>query len=361
MSQSPSAEEFLSKAQEFIKTIEAFETAHANYHSMLSDEEEIQDSQDYYESECARIANFQDTLHQFTSRVGAENYEDEVRPEDSISHVGSRTCTRSRASHTSSRKSGGCSVAHSPRLATATKRAALQADAATLHKQQAIQQEELRLRQEVIKQQQLQEEAKLRLDQRKCELDLERKIARAQAEEQTYANAELETASIKQPSGISAQVLPLLLDQQPFSPMKPRPPIAPLDTKPLGNKYYEDVLLAGHLEDGVKDSPSSHGSSTGERFLQELLEIQREQQRHNKSLLYLQESRDLRLQELLAQQNKLSLSLTLPSSEVQVFDGDPANYYNFVWSFTNLIKRRPLTARCAHTILYNTLMVMSMI
>ena len=227
MSQSPSAEEFLSKAQEFNKNIEAFETAHANYHSMLSDEEEIQDSQDYYESECARIANFQDTLHQFTSRVGAENYEGEVRPGDSISHVGSRTHTRSRPSHTSSRKSGGGSVAHSPRLAAAAKRAALQADAATLHKQQAIQQEELRLRQEVIKQQQLQEEAKLNLDQRKCELDLERKIARAQAEEQTYANAELETASIKQPSGISALVLPLLLDQQPFSPMKPRPPIAP--------------------------------------------------------------------------------------------------------------------------------------
>ena len=122
--------------------------------------------------------------------------------------------------------------------------------------------------------------------------------------------------------------------------MKPRPPMAPQDTKPLGNKYYEDVRLAGHLEVGVKDSPSSHGSSTGERFLQELLEIQREQQRHNKSLLYLQESRDLQLQKLLAQQNKLSLSLTLPSSEVQVFDGDPTNYYNFVRSFTNLIEAK---------------------
>ena len=152
----------------------------------------------------------------------------------------------------SSRKSGGSSLAHvhSPRLATAAKRAALQADAATLHKQQAIQQEELRLQQEVIKQQQLQEEAELHLDQRKRQLDLERKIVRAQAEEQTYANAELETDSIKQPSGIPAQVLPLPLDQQPFSPMKPRPPMAPQETKPLENKYYEDVRLAR------KESPS---------------------------------------------------------------------------------------------------------
>ena len=63
MSQSPSAEELLSKTQEFNKRIEAFKTAHANYHSMLSDEDEIQDSQGYYEYECAKIANFQETLH----------------------------------------------------------------------------------------------------------------------------------------------------------------------------------------------------------------------------------------------------------------------------------------------------------
>ena len=83
-----------------------------------------------------------------------------------------------------------------------------------------------------------------------------------------------------------------------------------------------------------------HGLSTGGRFPQELIDIQREQQRHNKRLLYLYESRDHQLQESLAQQNKLSLSLTLPSSEVQVFDGDPVNYYNFVQSFTNLIEAK---------------------
>ena len=96
----------------------------------------------------------------------------------------------------------------------------------------------------------------INLDQRKRQLNLERKIARVQAEEQTYANAELETASIKQPSGIPAQVLPLPLDQQPFSPMKPCPSMAPQETKPLENKYYEDVRFASHLEDRIKESPS---------------------------------------------------------------------------------------------------------
>ena len=357
MSQSPSMEELLSKAQEFNKTMEAFKTAHANYHAMLSDEDEIEDSQDYYETECARIANFQERLNQFITRASAENYDEgEVRPEDLISNVGLRTHPRSCVSHASSRKSGGSSLAclHSQRLATAAKRAALQADVATLHKQQVIQQEELHLRQEVIKQQQLQE-AKLHLYQRKRQLDQERKVTRAQAEEQTYANAELETASIKQPSGIPAQVLPLPLDQQPFSPMKPRLPMAPQETKPLENKYYEDVRLASHLEDGVKASPSSHDSSIGERFLQELIDIQREQQRHNKRLLYLQESRDHQFQELLAQQNKLSLSLTLPSSEVQAFDGDPVNNYNFVQSFTNLIEAKTADSKmCLHYLVQYT-------
>ena len=140
MSQSPLLEELLSKAQEFNKTMEVFKTAHANYHAMLSDEDEIEDSQDYYESECARIANFQETLNQVITRASAENYsEGEVRPKGSISNASSRTHTRLRASHTSSRKSGGSSLArvHSPRLAAAVKRAALQADAATLHKPQS--------------------------------------------------------------------------------------------------------------------------------------------------------------------------------------------------------------------------------
>ena len=232
MSQSPLVEDLLSKTQEFNKTMEAFKNAHANHHSMLRDEDEIQDSQDYYESECARIANFQDTLNKFITRASAENYKSEVQPEDSISNVDSRMRTQSRAS---SRKSGGSSLAHvhSPRLAAAAKRAALQADAAALHKQQAIQQE-LRLRQEVIKQQQL-----------KC-----------------HADAELETASIKQPSGTPAQVLPLPFDQHTFSPMKPCPPMAPQETKPLENKCYEDVSLPSHLEDSIKESLSSHDSST---------------------------------------------------------------------------------------------------
>ena len=67
-------------------------------------------------------------------------------------------------------KSTGCSLAcyvQGPRLVAAAKRAALSAEAASLRKQQALQEKELRLKQQETKQQQLHEEARLRLDQRK--------------------------------------------------------------------------------------------------------------------------------------------------------------------------------------------------
>ena len=67
-------------------------------------------------------------------------------------------------------KSTGCSLAcyvQGPRLVAAAKRAALSAEAASLRKQQALQEKELRLKQQETKRQQLHEEARLRLDQRK--------------------------------------------------------------------------------------------------------------------------------------------------------------------------------------------------
>ena len=56
----------------------------------------------------------------------------------------------------------------------------MSAEAASLHKQQDLQEEELRTKQEETKRQQLHEEARLRLDQRKRELDLETEIAKVE-------------------------------------------------------------------------------------------------------------------------------------------------------------------------------------
>ena len=78
-----------------------------------------------------------------------------------------------------------------PRAIANAKKVALTAEAAALHKQQALQEEELRLRRQELEHQQQQEEAKLRLNQRKQHLQLETEIAKMEAEERAYAMAEL--------------------------------------------------------------------------------------------------------------------------------------------------------------------------
>ena len=71
-----------------------------------------------------------------------------------------------------------------------------------------------------------------------------------------------------------------------------------------------------------------------------MIDIQRQQQRHNEQLMYMQEQRDQQLQKLLAQYQQLPLTLTLPHVEVQTFDGDPGNYCNFIHSFKNLLEAK---------------------
>ena len=87
-------------------------------------------------------------------------------------------------------------------------------------------------------------------------------------------------------------------------------------------------------------SPSPSHSAVGEKFIQDMIDIQRQQQRHNEQLMHMQRYRDQQLQQLLGQHQHLSLMLTLPHNEVQTFDGDPVNYCNFIRSYENLIEAK---------------------
>ena len=99
--------------------------------------------------------------------------------------------------------------------------------------------------------------------------------------------------------------------------------------------------FSDHRE-GVKQerSLSPTTSDIGEKFVRDMIDIQRQQQCHNEQLMYMQQYRDQQLQQLLGQHQQLSLTLTLPHAEVQTFDGDPVNYCNFVRSFENLIEAK---------------------
>ena len=90
-----------------------------------------------------------------------------------------------------------------------------------------------------------------------------------------------------------------------------------------GTPWTPVILPKPELSDGRFDregakqerSPSPSNSDIGEKFVRDMIDIQRQQQ-------------------------QLSLTLTLPHAEVQTFDGDPVNYCNFIRSFENLIEAK---------------------
>ena len=89
------------------KLLFPFGSAHASYHDLQCDEDDIQVSLDYYNGECKRIKGSQLTLDQCIAKAWSEYYENvdnAVQPEDSVSNVSSRCSFRSRVSHASSRK-----------------------------------------------------------------------------------------------------------------------------------------------------------------------------------------------------------------------------------------------------------------
>ena len=96
-----------SKAHEFQRIVESFRTAHAAYHALLSNEDDIEDSQDYYERECKRIDAFQVMLDEWLAnavRASHGSADNDIRPEDSVSNVGSRSRARPRSSLAATRK-----------------------------------------------------------------------------------------------------------------------------------------------------------------------------------------------------------------------------------------------------------------
>ena len=154
-----------------------FTTAHATYHNCLEDECDIDESNEYYNAvEQSKVQIVADVARWIPSPklpgqdFPRENLEipDDVTPVDSISNVGSRAGSR-----LSCRSKGStASSVSSARAKAAAKRAALEAEAANLKSFQAIQKEELCLQ------------------QRKQALQLNTEIAKAQAEELAYTEAE---------------------------------------------------------------------------------------------------------------------------------------------------------------------------
>ena len=372
-----------------------FRSAHDKYHSMLDNEPDEQESKEYYASVERRIHDLKQRIEEWSQkaesiqRASADWFD--IRPEDSASNVGSRN-RRSKgfksSSVTSSRISGSSSVI-SARATAAARKAALTAEAATLHKHQALQQAELRLKQEELRQQQQQqEEAKLHLLQRKQELDLETEIAKAEAEEHAYAMAESSERHHQLSSGAQRVYNPLpsrpqrehLTDPVFTADRNQSREVMPTNTRAPSRETQQALRtlhaapevtlqrvevhakgaqalmdpeqenrvplvarqsLANHstLNPSADEycSPERHSSQENNR--RELSEASDGHPSLSEDVL--QHVMDLKRQ----QQQQLTLALTLPQAEVPTFGGDPIEYCDFVRSFENLIEAKTTSSR----------------
>ena len=142
---------------EFEEALRKFFLAHKNFHSKLSDEDDLEESKACYEAELRRTSDFEDKIRTWIN----DNYiegscqtlsdkndpSNEIKPSDSVSNVGksyvSKTSHKSKGirSEISSLSSRGSSKgsAVSAKAAAAAKKAVLEEEAIRLHKRQDLQ------------------------------------------------------------------------------------------------------------------------------------------------------------------------------------------------------------------------------
>ncbi|KAK3744012.1 hypothetical protein QZH41_004822 [Actinostola sp. cb2023] len=273
---------------------------------------------------------------------------------DSVSNISSRhgSKTSSRRSRSSSVRSSAVSDA---RAMAAAKKAILGAEAATLQRLHQIEEEELRLR------------------QRKKELKLQTEMAKADAEELAYAQAEQrETAGntrsafleegyklrctvpppmVEDTQGSPAAVVPDAAPRRPLDPpkdestaIKPQPhmygPRPPMVDNPLilCPQVSETPLTSQHTKStnahkwkyDTSQQPSQNPSASNTRYASTLpLALQHPPYQTNDYM-----------QQMMLQQQEAIMSLTLPQPDLPVFSGDPVEYCDFIRAFENLIERK---------------------
>ena len=325
------------RIEEFKQLLQDFKEAHTAYHSQLRDENEIHESNDYYDAAVLLGTDLARDVGNWISSTAIEiESREELHPEDSISSAGS--CVSSKSSRRSrkgssigSRASSRASSISAAKTKAAAKRVVLQAEAANLESFHALQKEGLSIR------------------QRRKALELQTEIGKAQAEELIYAEAEADhvatprslepaanrpTYSESAVNGCSPEFRPPqnepTLDETDNGPKNFTE--APKVSKPLNPKA--DSWPCDDLKPAVKpsslrtlkDEPAKDDFGPPDTFLERLLATQSQQ--------------NFVMRQLLQRQQESTLALTLPQPEVPTFSGDPIEYWGFVRAFQNVIESK---------------------
>ena len=96
------------KVQEFKDVAVKFYLAHTDYHATITDEYDLQDSEEYFHNETQRIEAFKQTLADWIHSLSNPNpspLKCEINSNDAISNVGSKTRSRRSAKSSVASKS----------------------------------------------------------------------------------------------------------------------------------------------------------------------------------------------------------------------------------------------------------------
>ncbi len=316
------------KRIELDEAIDKFKTAHQAYHDVLDDQNEIDDSHEYYDT-VILLANdtkriIDDGIQGFNLPPQATDLP-EINPDDSISCAGSQVLPKvtglsqkSKAGSRASSRSSMRSSVSNARIAVAAKRASLTAQASMLRKQQALQQEELRLQ------------------QRKQELALETEMAKAEAEERVLAQAE--AGAPERVANVGLRSTAPTVETE-FRVTKEEPKNSQKLRAQEKYRPSSGINANGRQRVVTEDRESQPSISSEEGFLQ-LMELQRQQQEQNRSMINIQQQQNQQVQQLLKQQQLHTMALTLPQPEVPTFTGDPIEYCSFIRAFESMIEAK---------------------
>ena len=317
------------KINELKEAFENFQAAHRTFHSELTEREAIEESTSYYDSVFDQVEHLQESADVWLTGIETtrliNSFQVQVRPDDSVSNVGTRSLV-SRASRSSRTSQTSRSSSASARAKAAARKAILEAEAATLKRLHQIEEEELKLR------------------QRKTKLKFETELAKAEAEELVYAQAEERE--------IAATYFPIEEAQATIS----------TDPAPAANGFEMDVKEdeVAPIADGIESENLPERSAPFNPTVPSAAKSEEPARRLNPEAPAWRMKRvkepapgqnsvpqatpvtppkgDIQL--LLHQQQEAIMALTLPQPEVPVFSGDPIGYCEFVRAFENLVERK---------------------
>ncbi|PFX14415.1 hypothetical protein AWC38_SpisGene21429 [Stylophora pistillata] len=256
----------------------------------------------------------------------------QVNPEDSASQIGSRATTKSsskksqRSSHSGSIRSSTSSLAFA-RAKKAARIAELEAEAAALEKRRLLEEQRLRLQQELER------------------LTLETELAKSKAKGRVLSSVMEAVPRPFVPNPINVE--------SKKGGGKVQAPIIGLEAKQVGENGHSSVAVGcstlnpeaaewhqpslgiNRNERANEYEYSGASTSPSERALHEMLGLH-----HRQNALQKQQNK---IVEMLATQQKKS---SLPQHRVPIFDGDPMEYGAFVRAFENLIESRTSSWYC---------------